>query len=145
MRTLFIIVFICLTGIFLCVPVLHAQQIDTTVYHQLKGVEVVEKARPSTTREATPFERWTPPGERTAPPPRTEGSMLGSSAAPATEYGGREREGRRFGPGRRGGSTTYGCRYDGVTITDAQSGQVDISRFSLDNVGDDLTVDRAIG
>ena len=24
--------------------------------------------------------------------------------------------------------------YDGVTITDAQSGQVDISRFSLDNV-----------
>ena len=56
MRTLFIIVFICLAGIFLCVPVLHAQQIDTTVYHQLKGVEVVEKARPSTTREATPLQ-----------------------------------------------------------------------------------------
>ncbi|WP_455939025.1 hypothetical protein, partial [Gemella morbillorum] len=33
-----------------------AQQIDTTTYHQLSGVEVVGKVRPSTTRESTPLQ-----------------------------------------------------------------------------------------
>ena len=47
---------LCLFGIWLHASVFAiAQQIDTTTYHQLKGVEVVEKARPSTTREATPL------------------------------------------------------------------------------------------
>lgn len=48
---------LCLFGIWLHASVFAiAQQIDTTTYHQLKGVEVVEKARPSTTREATPLQ-----------------------------------------------------------------------------------------
>lgn len=32
------------------------QQIDTTAYHELSGVEVVEKVRPSVTREGTPLQ-----------------------------------------------------------------------------------------
>ena len=48
---------LCLFGIWLHASVFAiAQQIDTTTYHQLKGVEVIEKARPSTTRDATPLQ-----------------------------------------------------------------------------------------
>lgn len=56
MRTLYVKMIVCLVGILLCVPAVYAQTIDTTAYYQLKGVEVVEKARPSTTREATPLQ-----------------------------------------------------------------------------------------
>ena len=31
-------------------------QVDTTTYHQLSGVEVLGKVRPSTTRESTPLQ-----------------------------------------------------------------------------------------
>lgn len=51
---------------------------------------------------------------------------------------------RRFKdyPVRSLGAKHTAVSYDGVTITDAQSGQVDISRFSLDNVE---TVSLSIG
>ena len=132
MRTLFIIVFICLTGIFLCVPVLHAQQIDTTVYHQLKGVEVVEKARPSTTREATPLQVMDRSGiERLGIQDLSE-AVKRFSGATVKDYGGIG--GLKTVSVRSLGAQHTAVSYDGVTITDAQSGQVDISRFSLDNV-----------
>ncbi|MEQ3164027.1 TonB-dependent receptor [Parabacteroides goldsteinii] len=132
MRTLFIIVFICLTGIFLCVPVLHAQQIDTTVYHQLKGVEVVEKARPSTTREATPLQVMDRSGiERLGIQDLSE-AVKRFSGATVKDYGGIG--GLKTVSVRSLGAQHMAVSYDGVTITDAQSGQVDISRFSLDNV-----------
>ena len=35
--------------------VLHAQ-VDTTTFHQLSGVEILGKVRPSTTRESTPLQ-----------------------------------------------------------------------------------------
>ncbi len=132
MRTLFIIVFICLAGIFLCVPVLHAQQIDTTVYHQLKGVEVVEKARPSTTREATPLQVMDRSGiERLGIQDLSE-AVKRFSGATVKDYGGIG--GLKTVSVRSLGAQHTAVSYDGVTITDAQSGQVDISRFSLDNV-----------
>ena len=132
MRTLFIIVFICLSGIFLCVPVLHAQQIDTTVYHQLKGVEVVEKARPSTTREATPLQVMDRSGiERLGIQDLSE-AVKRFSGATVKDYGGIG--GLKTVSVRSLGAQHTAVSYDGVTITDAQSGQVDISRFSLDNV-----------
>ena len=132
MRTLFIIVFICLTGIFLCVPVLHAQQIDTTVYHQLKGVEVVEKARPSTTREATPLQVMDRSGiERLGIQDLSE-AVKRFSGATVKDYGGIG--GLKTVSVRSLGAQHTAVSYDGVTITDAQSGQVDISRFSLESV-----------
>ena len=132
MRTLFIIVFICLSGIFLCVPVLHAQQIDTTVYHQLKGVEVVEKARPSTTREATPLQVMDRAGfDRLGLHDLSE-AVTHFSGAAVKDYGGIG--GLKTVSVRSLGAQHTAVSYDGVTITDAQSGQVDIGRFSLDNV-----------
>lgn len=132
MRTLFIIVFICLAGIFLCVPVLHAQQIDTTVYHQLKGVEVVEKARPSTTREATPLQVMDRSGiERLGIQDLSE-AVKRFSGATVKDYGGIG--GLKTVSVRSLGAQHTGVSYDGVAVSDCQSGQVDISRFSLENL-----------
>lgn len=123
---------VCLVGILLCVPAVYAQTIDTTAYHQLKGVEVVEKARPSTTREATPLQVMDRAGiERLGIQDLSE-AVKRFSGATVKDYGGIG--GLKTVSVRSLGAQHTAVSYDGVTITDAQSGQVDISRFSLDNV-----------
>ena len=133
MRNLYIIRTLCLFGAWLyaSVPV-NAQQIDTTAYHQLKGVEVVEKARPSTTREAAPLQVMDRAGiERLGIQDLSE-AVKRFSGATVKDYGGIG--GLKTVSVRSLGAQHTAVSYDGVTITDAQSGQVDISRFSLDNV-----------
>lgn len=124
---------LCLFGIWLHASVFAiAQQIDTTTYHQLKGVEVVEKARPSTTREATPLQVMDRTGiERLGIQDLSE-AVKRFSGATVKDYGGIG--GLKTVSVRSLGAQHTAVSYDGVTITDAQSGQVDISRFSLDNV-----------
>ncbi|WP_337941266.1 TonB-dependent receptor [Parabacteroides sp.] len=132
MRTLYVKMIVCLVGILLCVPAVYAQTIDTTAYHQLKGVEVVEKARPSTTREATPLQVMDRAGiERLGIQDLSE-AVKRFSGATVKDYGGIG--GLKTVSVRSLGAQHTAVSYDGVTITDAQSGQVDISRFSLDNV-----------
>lgn len=133
MRNLYIIRTLCLFGAWLyaSVPV-NAQQIDTTTYHQLKEVEVVEKARPSTTREAAPLQVMDRAGiERLGIQDLSE-AVKRFSGATVKDYGGIG--GLKTVSVRSLGAQHTAVSYDGVTITDAQSGQVDISRFSLDNV-----------
>ncbi|WFE86582.1 TonB-dependent receptor plug domain-containing protein [Parabacteroides chongii] len=132
MRTLYVKMIVCLFGILLCVPAVYAQTIDTTAYHQLKGVEVVEKARPSTTREAAPLQVMDRAGiERLGIQDLSE-AVKRFSGATVKDYGGIG--GLKTVSVRSLGAQHTAVSYDGVTITDAQSGQVDISRFSLDNV-----------
>ena len=132
MRILYVKMIVCLVGILLCVPAVYAQTIDTTAYHQLKGVEVVEKARPSTTREATPLQVMDRAGiERLGIQDLSE-AVKRFSGATVKDYGGIG--GLKTVSVRSLGAQHTAVSYDGVTITDAQSGQVDISRFSLDNV-----------
>lgn len=133
MRKLHLKRILCLLGVCLCVLAdVQAQQIDTTVYHQLKGVEVVEKARPSTTREAAPLQVMDRAGiERLGIQDLSE-AVKRFSGATVKDYGGIG--GLKTVSVRSLGAQHTAVSYDGVTITDAQSGQVDISRFSLDNV-----------
>lgn len=133
MRKLHLIRILCLLGVCLCVLAdVQAQQIDTTAYHQLKGVEVVEKARPSTTREAAPLQVMDRAGiERLGIQDLSE-AVKRFSGAIVKDYGGIG--GLKTVSVRSLGAQHTAVSYDGVTITDAQSGQVDISRFSLDNV-----------
>ena len=110
---------------------LHAQ-IDTTRYHQLNGVEVVAKSRPSVTREATPLQVMDKAGiERLGVQDLSEAVKRFSGVA-VQDYGGIG--GLKTVSVRSLGAKHTAVSYDGVAITDAQSGQVDISRFSLDNV-----------
>lgn len=132
MRKLHLIRILCLLGVCLYELAVQAQQIDTTAYHQLKGVEVVEKARPSTTREATPLQVMDRAGiERLGIQDLSE-AVKRFSGATVKDYGGIG--GLKTVSVRSLGAQHTAVSYDGVTITDAQSGQVDISRFSLDNV-----------
>lgn len=132
MRTFYIIVSVCLTGATFCAPALRAQQIDTTTYHRLSGVEVVGKTRRSTTREATPLQVMDRTGiERLGVQDLSE-AVKRFSGVTVQDYGGIG--GLKTVSVRSLGAKHTAVCYDGVTITDAQSGQVDISRFSLDNV-----------
>lgn len=109
-----------------------AQQTDTTFYRTLTDVDVVEKARPSVTRQGAPLQQLG----------RAELDRLGLqdlseavkrfSGVSVRDYGGIG--GLKTVSVRSLGAQHTAVSYDGVTVTDAQSGQVDISRFSLDNV-----------
>ena len=107
-------------------------QVDTTTYHQLSGVEVLGKVRPSTTRESTPLQVMDKAGiERLGVQDLSE-AVKRFSGVTVQDYGGIG--GLKTVSVRSLGAKHTAVCYDGVTVTDAQSGQVDISRFSLDNV-----------
>lgn len=109
-----------------------AQQMDSLMYHELPQVDVIEKARPSVTREGAPLQLLD----------RSEIERLGMrdlseaasrfSGVTVKDYGGIG--GLKTVSIRSLGSQHTAVSYDGVSITDAQSGQVDVSRFTLDNV-----------
>lgn len=132
-------------GLWLCVclfstvcPV--AQQVDSITYRELSNVEVVEKVRPSVTREGAPIQLLDRTGfERLGLQDLSEAVKRFSGVA-VKDYGGIG--GLKTVSVRSLGSQHTAVSYDGVTITDAQSGQVDISRFTLDNVE---TVSLSIG
>lgn len=107
-------------------------QVDTTTYHQLSGVEVVGKVRLSTSRESTPLQVMDKVGiERLGVQDLSE-AVKRFSGVTVQDYGGIG--GLKTVSVRSLGAKHTAVSYDGVTVTDAQSGQVDISRFSLDNV-----------
>ncbi|WP_102407769.1 TonB-dependent receptor plug domain-containing protein [Parabacteroides bouchesdurhonensis] len=110
----------------------YAQQVDTVSYHQLSEVEVVEKARPSVTREATPVQLIDRKGIERLGVQELSEAVKRFSGVTVQDYGGIG--GLKTVSVRSLGAKHTAVSYDGVTITDAQSGQVDISRFSLDNV-----------
>lgn len=110
---------------------LHAQ-VDTTKTYQLKDVEVVGKSRPSVMRETTPLQIMNRSSiERLGVQDLSE-AVKRFSGVTVQDYGGIG--GLKTVSVRSLGAKHTAVSYDGVTITDAQSGQVDISRFSLDNV-----------
>lgn len=123
---------VSLLAMWLCSFVAVKAQVDTVRYHQLSGVEVVGKARPSVTREGTPLQVMDKAGiERLGVQDLSE-AVKRFSGATVQDYGGIG--GLKTVSVRSLGAKHTAVSYDGVTITDAQSGQVDISRFSLDNV-----------
>lgn len=124
---------LCLLSAWLVSSVcLLAQRVDTTRYHELSGVEVIEKARRSVTREGAPLQVLDRSGiERLGVQDLSE-AVRRFSGVSVKDYGGIG--GLKTVSVRSLGAQHTAVSYDGVTITDAQSGQVDISRFSLDNV-----------
>jgi len=117
-------------GLFSLVSV--SAQVDTINYHSLSGVEVTAKGRRSATREATPLQIINKINiERLGIQDLSE-AVKHFSGVTVQDYGGIG--GLKTVSIRSLGAKHTAVSYDGVAITDAQSGQVDISRFSLDNV-----------
>jgi outer membrane cobalamin receptor len=105
---------------------------DTLMYRELPQVEVVEKARPSVTREGAPLQLLDRSGIERLGLRELSEVIRRFSGVTLKDYGGIG--GLKTVSVRSLGSQHTSVSYDGVTITDAQSGQVDISRFTLDNV-----------
>ena len=111
---------------------LYAQGIDTTKIHQLSGVEVVGKVRSFITREGAPLQVLDQASfERLGLQDLSE-VVKRFSGVTVQDYGGIG--GLKTVSVRSLGAKHTAVSYDGVTVTDAQNGQIDISRFSLDNV-----------
>ena len=107
-------------------------QVDTTRYHELSNVEVTGKQRRTVTREATPLQVIDRTGiERLGVQDLSE-AVKRFSGVTVQDYGGIG--GLKTVSIRSLGAKHTAVSYDGVTLTDASSGQVDISRYTLDNV-----------
>ncbi len=110
----------------------HAQQSDTLAVRRLSDVEVVGRQRPSGAREGAPLQVLDRAGfERLGMNDLSE-AVKRFSGVTVQDYGGIG--GLKTVSVRSLGAKHTAVSYDGMAITDAQSGQVDISRFSLDNV-----------
>lgn len=133
MSDLFFRRMICLTCVWLFIATgSHAQQADTTAFRTLQEVDVVEKARPSVTRQGAPLQQMNKAElERLGLQDLSE-AVKRFSGVTVKDYGGIG--GLKTVSVRSLGAQHTAVSYDGVTVSDAQSGQVDISRFSLDNV-----------
>lgn len=109
-----------------------AQQTDTISTRILSEVEVVEKVRPSATRQGTPLQVMDKREIERLGLDNLSEAVKRFSGASVKDYGGIG--GLKTVSVRSLGAQHTAVSYDGVTVSDTQSGQVDISRFSLDNV-----------
>lgn len=108
-------------------------QIDTTKTQDLSEVEITAKSRPSTTRSSAPIQLLDKKSIEMLGMQDLSEAIKRFSGITVQDYGGVG--GLKTVSVRSLGAKHTAVSYDGITITDAQSGQVDISRFSLDNVG----------
>lgn len=110
-----------------------AQQDSLVLRHRnLNEVEVVEKVRPAVTREGTPVQMLNKSDMLRLGVQELSEAVKRFSGVTIKDYGGVG--GLKTVSVRSLGAQHTAISYDGITISDAQSGQVDISRFSLDNV-----------
>ncbi len=109
-----------------------AQQTDTLTLKTLEDVEVVERARRNINREAVPVQLMDQADFERLGLQELSDALKRFSGVTVKDYGGIG--GLKTVSVRSLGAQHTAVSYDGITISDIQSGQVDISRFSLDNV-----------
>lgn len=124
---------LCLIGITLsCSGMTRGQERDSMNIRELTDVEIVEKRRTSVTRESAPVQLLEKGRIEQLGLQNLSEAVWRFSGVTVRDYGGVG--GLKTVSVRSLGAHHTAVSYDGVTITDAQSGQVDISRFSLDDV-----------
>jgi outer membrane cobalamin receptor len=109
-----------------------AQGKDTVAVRSLSGVEIVEKAPPSAMRASVPVQQLDRAGIDRLGMEELSEAVTRFAGVTVQDYGGIG--GLKTVSVRSLGSQHTAVSYDGITITDAQRGQVDLSCFSLDNV-----------
>jgi outer membrane cobalamin receptor len=121
-----------LVCLYLALPACVWGQEDSVLYRELPLVEVIEKARPSLMREAAPLQALDQGAILRLGIYDLPEAVRRFSGVELRDYGGIG--GLKTVSVRGLGAQHTAVSYDGVTVTDAQSGQVDIGRFSLDRV-----------
>lgn len=117
-----------------CFLPLWAQQnkVDTTKIHQLQEVRVVSKYRPSTTLATVPLQFISKENITRLGIQDLGDAVRRFSGITVKDYGGIG--GLKTVSVRSLGATHTAVMYDGISVGNMQNGQVDIGRFTLDNV-----------
>ncbi|MDR2473298.1 MAG: TonB-dependent receptor [Tannerella sp.] len=105
---------------------------DTVISKQLPDVEVVSKARPSVSKQSAPLQVLESDDIKRLGINELHEAVKRFSGVTVKDYGGIG--GLKTVSIRSLGAHHTAVSYDGVAVADAQSGQIDISRFALDNV-----------
>ncbi|MDR0995541.1 MAG: TonB-dependent receptor [Tannerella sp.] len=119
----------------LCLPVslpVSAQEADSLRLQALPQVEVVAKERPSVLNQGAPVQRLERTGFQALGLKDVSEAVRRFSGVTVNDYGGLG--GLKTVSVRSLGAKHTAVSYDGLPVTDAQSGQVDISRYSLDDL-----------
>ena len=133
MRNRFFMQILCLIGWFATFAVGKAQsQGDTIRTLQLQEVIVTERARTATTRQSAPLQIINHVSINRLGIHELSEAVRLFSGGTIKDYGGIG--GLKTLSIRSLGAQHTAVSYDGVSISDTQSGQVDISRFTLDNI-----------
>lgn len=108
------------------------EQSDSIPMQRLPDVEVTEKARPSVMREAAPLQIMNKATFDRLGIQDVAEAIRHFAGATVKDYGGIG--GLKTVSIRNFGVQHTAVSYDGIAVSDVQSGQVDISRFSLDHI-----------
>lgn len=109
-----------------------AQQIDTTKVYKIQEITVTETADRSEVRSGTPLQVLTSQKISGLQALQVSDVVKYFAGLTVKDYGGIG--GLKTVSVRSLGANETGVSYDGVTLTDSQTGQIDLGRFSLDNV-----------
>lgn len=120
-----------LSGLF-CYAPLFAEEADSLHTHHLQNVVIREKRRPVVARAATPIQVLTQKQLSELPIPQLSEALHRFAGVSVKDYGGIG--GLKTVSIRSLGAQHTGVLYDGIALSDCQSGQIDISRFSLENI-----------
>lgn len=121
-----------LSLIFTYSEVAYSQNIDTIPTQQISLVEVTALRTPSTTKSSSPLQVLTSADINKTGIQSLSDAVRRFSGVTVKDYGGAG--GMKTVSIRGMGAQHTAVNYDGVTVSDIQSGQIDIGRFPLDNL-----------
>ncbi len=110
-----------------------AQVVDTVAYNQLLELEVVSSAKPSSISSSSPLQVMEHDDFLRSGAMSLSDAVKRMTGVDVRDYGGLG--GLKTVSVRGLGAKHTAVSYDGLVLADAQSGQVDIGRLSLENIG----------
>ena len=110
-----------------------AQVVDTVAYNQLLELEVVSSAKPSSISSSSPLQVMEHDDFLRSGALSLSDAVKRMTGVDVRDYGGLG--GLKTVSVRGLGAKHTAVSYDGLVLADAQSGQVDIGRLSLENIG----------
>lgn len=113
-------------------PLCAIEKLDTTKVYRIAEITVVEKYRNSEIRSSAPLQILSSKQIDKLNALQVSDAVKYFSGVAVKDYGGIG--GLKTISVRSLGAAHTAVSYDGITITDCQTGQIDIGRFSLDNV-----------
>lgn len=119
---------------FFCIPLLSAQQqkVDTTHVYAIPEVIVADRYQTREVRSTTPIQIFSKEELKNLHVLQVSDAVKHFAGVTVKDYGGIG--GLKTVSIRSLGAQHTAVGYDGIAITDCQTGQIDIGRFSLDNV-----------